>query len=251
MNYKSNTLSTVIFRVDFFTPITVDDNTLNNACISIYPVVQEETVNEHNVQTSFNEKGEMSIERNTNTFVNKKYSNRQLSRSITVSPRFVFTEVKDYTNYQDTCKTFISVFDAIKNANPTATIARIGMRYINQIDLTNYKKTARKNYVKGALFESPFDGVIESAMQARTQHLVEFVIDDYRVRCVTGLFNPDYPAAIKRNIVTLDFDAYTQGGMTLEEVPSYLDKFHSSIEALYDASILSKQREIMGIVGEE
>lgn len=164
MKFKNNTLSTVIFRIDFLNPITVDDATLNKACISIYPVVQEETVNEQNVQTSLNEKGEMSVERITNTFVNKKYSNRQLSRSITVSPRFVFTELKDYTNYEDTSKTFISVFDAIKNANPTATIARIGMRYINQVDLTNYKQSARKNYIKGALFESPFNGVIDTAV---------------------------------------------------------------------------------------
>ncbi len=248
MQYINNSLTTVIFRVDFLNPITVDDKSLNDACSSIYPVIQEETVNEHNVQTSLNEKGEVTIERNTNTFVNKKYSNRQLSRLITVSPRFVFTEVKDYSSYEETSNTFATVFEAIIKANPNVTIARVGMRYINQIDLTNYKKSTRKNYVKNTLFESPFDGVIENAALARTQHLVEFVIEDYRVRCVTGLFNPDYPAAIKRNVVTLDFDAFIQGGLTSEEVQKYLDKFHSSIKSLYEASILQKQRELMKII---
>ena len=251
MHYKKNTLTTVIFRVDFLNPINVEDASLNKKCISIYPVVQEETVNENTVQTTVNEKGEMSIERNTNTFVNRKYSNRQLSRAITVSPRAVFTEIKDYSSYDEISKTFITVFDAIRNSNPDIEISRVGMRYINEIDVTNYKKTARKNYVKSQLFESPFDGILEKAAQARTQHLVELVIDDYRVRCVTGLFNPDYPAVIKRNVITLDFDAFIQGGMSSEEVHSYLDKFHSSIVSLYEASILTKQRDLMEIVDKD
>jgi len=251
MHYLKNTLTTVIFRVDFSNSINVEDASLNKECISLYPVAQEETVSENAVQTTVNEKGEMIIERSTNKYVNKKYSNRLLSRSITVSPQAVIIEVKDYSSYNEISKTFITVFDAIRNSNPDVEISRIGMRYINEIDVTNYKKTARKNYVKSQLFESPFDGILEKAAQARTQHLVELVIDDYRVRCVTGLFNPDYPAAIKRNVITLDYDAFIQGGMSSEEVHSYLDKFHSSIVSLYEASILSKQRELMEIVDED
>lgn len=246
--YNNNTLATVIFRVDFVNPINIDDEALDKACLAIYPVLQREVMNEQTVTTNFNEKGEMSVERSVNSFTNKKYSNRQLTRYIKVSPKFVLTEVKDYVSYADTSATFASVFEAIRKSNPDAVISRIGMRYINQIDLTAYKKTARKNYVKSTLFESAYDGTIENATQARTQHLVELVIDDYRVRCVTGLFNPDYPATIKRNIVTLDYDAFIQGNVDSSDVSEYLDKFHNSIQVLYEESILTKQREQMGLI---
>ena len=249
--YGTNTLSTVIFRVDFVSPINVEDESIDKACMAIYPVVQNETVNEQTVTTNFNEKGEMSVERSVNSFISKKYSNRQLTRYIKVAPKFVLTEVKDYISYADINSTFTSVFEAIRSSNPDAVISRIGMRYINHIDLTAHKKAARKNYVKAALFESIYDGTIKNATQARTQHLVEFVIEDYRVRCVTGLFNPDYPASIKRNVVTLDFDAFIQGNADSHDVPSYLNKFHTSIQALYEYSILTKQREQMGLIKDE
>lgn len=249
--YKNNTLSTVIFRVDFVSPINVDDDGLDKACMSIYPVKQTETINEENVTTSFNEKGEMSIERNVVSFANKKYSDRQLMRYITVSPKYVLTEVTNYISYEDIRTTFISVFDAIRKANPDVVVSRIGMRYVNQIDLSSYKKTTRKSFVKQNLFESVYDDIIDDSLSARTQHLAEIIIDDYRVRCVTGLFNPDYPAAIKRNIVTLDFDAFIQGNVDSSDVANYLDKFHDSIQVLFEESILAKQREQMGRIENE
>ena len=179
--YNNNTLSTVIFRVDFVNPINVEDEALDKACMAIYPVMQREIVNEQTVTTNFNEKGEMSVERSVSATTNKKYSNRQLSRYVKVSPKFVLAEVKDYVSYADTSAAFSAVFDAIRQANPDAVISRIGMRYINHVDLTSYKKTARRSYVKAGLFESAYDGAIKTATQARTQHLVELVIDDYRV----------------------------------------------------------------------
>lgn len=250
-HYEKNTLATVIFRVDFINPIKIEDDTLHKACLAIYPVVQSQVVKEQTVTTNFNEKGEMNVTRDVNSYQNKKYSNRQLTRYITVSPKFVLSEVKDYTSYTEISATFSAIFEAIRSANPDAVISRIGMRYVNQIDLSSYKPSARKNYVKSGLFESVYDGVIADSAQARTQHLAEIVVDDFRIRCVTGLFNPDYPAVIKRNVVTMDFDAFIQGNVNSSEVTGYLDKFHGAIQQLFEASILAKQREQMGMTSDE
>ena len=251
MNRYNNTLTTVIFRVDFVDEINIEDDALDKACINIYPVVQNETVHEQTVTTSFNDKGEPQVERSKKTFLNKKYSNRQLTQYLKVSPKFILTEVKDYTSYLDTRNIFVDVFKAIQMTNPQMVVSRIGMRYINQIDLTPYKKTNRKNYIKTKLYESLFENIVEGSSLARTQHLTELAIEDYRVRCVTGFFNPDYPAIIKRNIVTLDFDAFIQGNVESDEVETYLDKFHHSIQSLYEESISAKQREQMGLINDE
>ena len=249
--YENNALSTVIFRVDFVSPINIDDGNLDKSCMNIYPVMQTEVMNEHTVNTNIDEKGEMSIEREITSYTNKKFSDRQLMRYITISPKFVLTEIKNYTSYEDARDAFSSVFKVVISLNPEVVISRIGMRYINKIDLSTYKASSMKNYVKSNLFESTYNKAINDSSFARTQHLEELIIDDYRVRCVTGLFNPDYPAALKRNIVTLDFDAFIQGNVDSSMVESYLDKFHDSIETIFEYSILTKQREQMGIINDE
>lgn len=249
--YRHNTLSTVIFRVDFVNTINTDNEPLHKKCISLYPLVQDENVTEESISTAIDEKGAATVERQINRYVNKRYSNRQLSRRIIVSPKFVLIELQDYSSYEDTKAAFMSVFTVLRETNPDVAISRIGMRYINQIDLSTVGKATRAKHIKPALINSPYEGEIENSLLARTQHLTEIIVDDFRVRCVTGYFNPDYPAAIKRYVATLDYDAFIQGNADAAEVDNYLDKFHDAIQSFYEASILQKQKESMGIVNDE
>ena len=104
--------------------------------------------------------------------------------------------------------------------------------------------------MKTGLTNSAYEGVLDLAAPARIQHLVEFAIDDYRIRCITGLFIPDYPAVIRRNVVTLDFDAFINGNLEYTDASKYLDKFHSSIQTLYEGSIQERQRKLMEVVND-
>lgn len=248
--YKNNTLTTVIFRIDFGENIDTDKEELRKECLSLFPLVQNETITEQTIHTTINEKGEATVERQKNSYTNVTYSNRQMSRKVVVSPKFVLIELQDYTSYSDTKSVYMSVFSKVREANPDATIARIGMRYINQIDLSNIKKSTRERYIKAPLLGSPLENVVDGSQLSRTQHLTEIMVDDFRVRCVTGFFNPDFPAAIKRFIVTLDYDAFIQGNADVAEVDSYLDKFHAAIQSLFEQSILQKQKESMVIIDE-
>ena len=253
LRYKNNTLSTVIFRVDFVKFINIENESLNKKCLSKYPIVQNENVVEQSISTVINEKGEMTVERNENNkkYVNRRYSNRQMTRRVTLSPKCIIIELQDYISYVDTKAAFMEIFTAVSEANSDVAIARIGMRYINQIDLSNIAKSTRAKYIKASLLSSPYEDVLDDSSLARTQHLTEIAVDDFRVRCVTGYFNPDYPAPIKRYVVTLDYDAFIQGNADASEVSGYLDKFHDAIQMLFENSILQKQKESMVVVDAE
>lgn len=245
IQYESNTLVTVVFRVDFAASIRVDDESLRQKCISLCPFSQSETVTEQTINTIMDEKGEVTIERQKESYISMTYSNRQLNQKIVISPKCVVIELLDYSSYPETKGLFMSVFSLVRQLNPKVSISRIGMRYINQIDLSSMGKTTREKHIRSALMESPLDRVVKEAALSRTKHLMEILVDDYRVRCITGYFNPDYPAPIKRHIVTLDYDAFIQGNADANEVDGYLDRFHSTIQMLFENSILQRQKERM------
>lgn len=250
LHYEKNTLATVVFRVDFAEQINTDNEKIREKCQVDFPFIQSENVSEQTINTTIDEKGEANVERQINKYINVTYSNRQMNRKVVISPKFFTIELQDYISYEDTKSKYMSIFSIIREENPNVIIKRIGMRYINQIDLSVIKKSARDKYVRASLLNNPLENNIEGAKLSRTQNLMEIMIDDFRVRCVTGYFNPDFPAEIKRYVATLDYDAYIHGNADVTEVGQYLDKFHDAIQSLFEGSILTKQKECMGIINE-
>lgn len=243
--YKENTLVNVIYRVDFQTAITVEGAELHEMCLAQNPVFQKEEVRNVQTQVTIDDRGQIKQKNNEEIFTNRKYMNRQMNQTIQVSPKYMVIQMSAYESYDKTKELFCRVFREIMKNNENAVIQRIGMRYINEIDISAKGKRVRAGYVKPALYSNAFGNVINEEQQTRTQHLVEWVIDDFRIRAVTGFFNADYPSTIRRKIVTLDYDAYIDGGAETSEVESYLDKFHEKIQQLFEAAITDKQRAQM------
>ena len=248
--YEKNTLANVVFRVDFAENINTDNDKLKEKCQHHFPLIQTENVTEQTINTTIDEKGEANVQRVISKYVNVTYSNRQMNRKVVISPKFVTIELQDYISYEDTKDIYMGIFSVVREVNPNAIISRIGMRYINQIDLSIIKKSTRDKYIKGSLLNTPLENVIEGSMLSRTQHLMEIMIDDFRVRCVTGYFNPDFPAAIKRYVATLDYDAFIHGNADASDVDRYMDKFHDAIQSLFEQSIQTKQKESMIVIDE-
>ncbi len=59
------------------------------------------------------------------------------------------------------------------------------------------------------------------------------------------MYNPDYPAPIKKKRFTLDLDAYYQGFHDKDEIQKNLDKYHDKIQELFELSITEKFRNIL------
>jgi uncharacterized protein (TIGR04255 family) len=121
----------------------------------------------------------------------------------------------------------------------------LGLRYINQID---FDKEIRDQFRWEEYINQDLLGLlnysIEDAKPSRIFHNLEFVINGlYNLRFNFGLNNPDYPSQIKKKIFTLDYDAYFNGLLDKDSIPDLLDKFHDSIQSLFEKNITDLMRD--------
>ena len=86
---------------------------------------------------------------------------------------------------------------------------------------------------------------VEGSDPIRIWHKLEFTFDDFIVRFQFGVNNPDHPAQIRRREFILDYDAYFEGLIEQQDIPDYLDKYHTAIQKMFERSITDKLREVM------
>jgi uncharacterized protein (TIGR04255 family) len=118
------------------------------------------------------------------------------------------------------------------------------MRYINKFDFPDTDPFDFSNLINPHLYDS-LAFYSDKKVIARSFNNLEFNFQDFNLRFQFGMPNPDYPAPIKKKHFVLDFDAYFQGLQTPQDVQSNLDKYHTKIQELFEASITDKMREVL------
>ena len=64
------------------------------------------------------------------------------------------------------------------------------------------------------------------------------------------MFNPDYPASIKKKIYTLDYDMYVAKLLDKIDIGETIDRFHEEINRSFETIITDELRKIMGPLDE-
>ena len=64
------------------------------------------------------------------------------------------------------------------------------------------------------------------------------------------MFNPDYPAPIKKKIYTLDFDMYVTKILNKTDIKETLDRFHEKVSEFFEDVITDDLRKIMEPIDE-
>jgi uncharacterized protein (TIGR04255 family) len=59
------------------------------------------------------------------------------------------------------------------------------------------------------------------------------------------MFNPDYPAPIKKKIYTLDFDMYATKILDKQDIEETLDRYHEKLKLSFEEVITDELRNIM------
>lgn len=250
MAYKDNCLKNVIFRVDFAEDFPIDESVLKEVCLSDSPIYEKENVKKHQVINFVNAEGIPSIQMSESGWTNHVFWDRQRTRRTVISPKYLFVDIHQYQTYRFSKSLFMRVFEVLKRNSETTAIKRIGMRYINEIDLTSFPQTSWKNYIgKQYIDASLLNYNQETFVSSKNEINLSF--GDYGVRFIYGFLNPDNPARLKRNVFSIDLDAFIFGETKIEDVPQYLDTFHSSIETLFENVINAKQRVRMGVRSDE
>jgi len=101
-----------------------------------------------------------------------------------------------------------------------------------------------RDYIESSML-SLFAFPQDKAKLSRIFHILEYAFEEFNIRYQFGMNNPDFPAPIRQRIFVLDMDAYHQGAITPAEIGAALDKYHGSIQDLFEQSITDGLRRVM------
>lgn len=241
--YKKDFLKKVIVRVDFDTPLPIATNGPAKSIYSTvkdrFPITEEKKVIGKELLIGPNATKERSIESKEWHYYGK---NRE--KHLTISPNVMFIEYNKYEYYEMLREDFLSVSDALFNAYPKLQVKRLGLRYIDNIDIPEENPTEWDKYLKPEL-NTTFAIAEKKETISRAFHILEFNYGEDLLRFQFGMFNPDYPATIKKKIYTLDYDMYVAKLLDKTDIGETLDRFHKKINRSFEEIITDELRKIM------
>jgi len=241
--YKKDFLNKVIVRIDFDTPLPI---ATNGPAKSVYGPVKERfaiTEEKKVIGKEFligpGATKERSIE-------SKEWHYYGINREkhLTITPNVMFIEYNKYEYYEMLREDFLSVSDALFNAYPRLQVKRLGLRYIDNIDIPDENPTEWDKYLKPEL-NTIFAIAEKKETISRAFHVLEFNFGEDLLRFQFGMFNPDYPAPIKKKIYTLDYDMYVAKLLDKIDIGETIDRFHKEINRFFEGIITDELRKIM------
>lgn len=245
--YKKPFLKDVIFRIDFGSRIDAFTRNLPpklaTAALKRFPLPEPQKAQSKSVTFLPN-----SVQTETAETMEWVYHGRNREKTLTITAQSLFVSHRKYESFEKLHEDLDHTLSALYETQQDLSIARVGLRYVNILDIPTEKEgenpLAWSEYVNEQML-----GIIDMHKDAdalsRVFHIVEFNYDGQLVKFQFGIANPDYPAPIKRKQFILDIDSFFVGALTQDDIPACINSAHDKIQALFEESITDKTRQIM------
>lgn len=244
--YKNNMIKEAIIRLDFESPINelkaIIPTSIENLILKKYS--QKETNEGFNEEIRINS-ANGNIERIQTPFKDWSFWGNSKSQRICISENFVFVSHQNYLSFEDFYTTYETLIKELFKLEPELKIKRVGIRYINNIELDDDEPMKWDDYINKNLLSSLNINKGGSELTRTVQILeLNYPKDDINIKYQYGMHNPDYPAPIKRKIYLMDIDGYKTGSICEDELIYLIPEIHKHLEELFEDSILDNLREI-------
>lgn len=241
--YKKPFLKEVICRLDFGARVERFlkslPQKLATAALREFPISEPQKAQTQEFMvsaTGFQTKSEETIQ--------WTYHGKNREKTLVISPEAMIVTNRKYKDFEAFHNDVDNVVDSLFDAEKELSVARLGLRYVNVIELDNGDPLTWAEYVNEQML-----GIIDTHKDqgalSRVFHIVEFNYDTVHVKFQFGMPNPDYPALIKRKQFVLDIDAYVQGALTQQDVEESIEVAHEKIQELFESSITDRTRDLM------
>lgn len=234
-SYKKNFLTAVIARVDFPSPIEGLDKKLpsriSSGIMQIFPSAEPTKGISAQLQVSPEQ-----LKQKVSEHMQWRFYGKERDKSLTILPSAVFLEYTSYDSYETLKSDFLSALGVFFREYPDAVGNRLGLRYINEISFGDGDPFAWSDFLNKHML-CVFRFYKKRSFIARAFHNFELNFGEFNVRYQYGMYNPDYPARIKKKLFVLDLDAYSQSPQDLNRISADLDEFHKRIQELFELSI--------------
>ncbi len=244
ISYPRNFLTKVLARVDLASPLAGLQNELpkniSKAALQSFPIAEPKPAFSQEVVVTAKD-----LTAHKEEYTQWNFYGRNREKRLRIVPEAFFVVYNNYDRYETLRQEFLTIVDSFFTSfEADAQPSRLGLRYINQLDVPGSGPLDWQAYVNDELL-GLFSYAIEEAQLSRVFSNFEVVFSDFNLRFQFGVHNPDYPAPMRRRAFVLDYDAYFKGPLEPNEIRDCLNKYHEAIQRLFERSITDKLREIM------
>lgn len=246
--YKKDFLDQVIARIDFAAPLGVTPggppNSVVKAAKEGFPVAEHKKLmikTVHMKPTATPAVTEEHREKHEWWYHSK---DRQKLLKIADNTLVLEYKRRKYRSFNGLQRDFLPVVHSLYDAFNDLQVQRLGLRYIDKIELDEKGPTDWRRYLRGDLL-TIFNLADDRATVSRALHSLEFNYGDTHLRFQYGMANPDYPAPIRQKIFMLDYDGYCTLLLNKDEVGDYLTRLHEKIRAAFEEVIQNPLRRRM------
>lgn len=244
--YDNPFLKEVITRLDFASPFSeVKEHvpqSITKKVLSNFPISEPKQYFARELQISPAETKEKKTE-GTHWF----YHGKEKEKTLCLSTNFLWISYKKYQTFEVLLNDFLIVTASLFESDSDLQVNRFGLRYINDIQLTGNDVFDWNEYLSDSLLAS-FDIPDEKEKICRVFNNLTLNYGDMIIAFHYGVFNPDFPALVRKKAFILDYDAYYQGPMGLDEIKLKLGNFHEKIEHLFESHVKYSLRQKMGLL---
>lgn len=162
---------------------------------------------------------------------------------------FIYETIK-YTSYDDIKDKVKEFIDIVSKNGKEELFNRIGMRYINNIELPYSKKEEIfnwKNYINESIWNNTQFSNTNTILQKITVQEFKSEKEDSNIifRLQTGIPNPNKPAEIINKKFLIDIDGYTMNVENMNNALIKLQEIHDELSNIFDNCIETELIKIM------
>lgn len=239
--YKKNYLSEVVTRIDFAAPIgallsEVIPTDIHAAIKKHYSIYEPGKITEHGVHIT-----DESVVSNKKEIQQWVYHGEDRDKTIIVSAYSFIVTFKAYKDYGDFKENIIEPLQKIIELERNVQIKRTGLRFVNIFSGFIQSFGEVINYFH-PMISSSFSDLVDQGNCSRNFLITEYIYDEIKLRMQSGIYNPDYPARIKKFDFIVDLDAYIDTPHITGNVESLIDDVHYKIQEKFEACITDKLR---------
>ena len=178
-----------------------------------------------------------------------EYKNEETEKKyITLMTNALIFEYKQsqYEHFHSFFDDFEYMFKKFQDSFVIKEFTRLGLRYINEIEISGINPLNWDNYLSLDLAQAIKAGVTSNSRVARSMHQLHLIQDDIIVIFNYGLYNKkNYPNPVLIPAVVLDIDCYIPNKVPDEDILTSIQKLNLHAEKLFESSIGENLRKIM------
>jgi uncharacterized protein (TIGR04255 family) len=172
---------------------------------------------------------------------------KDVNRSVTLAPDFLALEYGEsaYEHFKVLRSDFSLILDRFRDRFGPVQCFRIGLRYVNEINLPQGSALDWDGLIDPSLVTSVKAGLLSGFRLTRSVHQLVAIRDDVSVLLQYGINNPDFPNPVSRRQFVLDQDCYISGLVEFDEVEQRLKDINAVAEQVFEESIEDGLRDLM------